>query len=79
MTTCTSFWNPSGKRGRMERSMMRQERISSSRGRPSRLMKPPGIFPEAYIFSLYSTVRGKNGRGLFLSLTVTAARRTVSP
>jgi hypothetical protein len=47
MKTWTSFWNPSGKSGRIERSMMRAERISLSLGRPSRLMKPPGILPAA--------------------------------
>src|SRR5437762_2965043 len=58
---------------------MRAERISESLGRPSRLMKPPGIFPAAYCRSRYSTVSGKNGSGLWFSLTVTAARTIVSP
>ena len=38
---------PSGNSGRIDRSMMRAERISASCGRPSRLMKPPGILPAA--------------------------------
>src|SRR5436190_15834701 len=58
---------------------MRAERISESLGRPSRLMKPPGIFPAAYCRSRYSTVSGKNGSGLWFSLTVTAAITIVSP
>ena len=43
----TSFLNPSGKSGRMDRSMSRRARISLSEGRPSRLRKPPGILPAA--------------------------------
>jgi hypothetical protein len=45
--TCTSFLNPSGNNGRIDRSMIRPARISSSDGRPSRLRKPPGILPAA--------------------------------
>ena len=45
--TWTSFLNPSGKSGRMERSITRPERISWSEGRPSRLRNPPGILPAA--------------------------------
>ncbi len=45
--TCTSFLNPSGKSGRMDRSIRRAARISSSDGRPSRLRNPPGILPAA--------------------------------
>ncbi len=44
---CTSFANPSGKRGRSGRSVRRAARISLSEGRPSRLMNPPGNFPAA--------------------------------
>jgi hypothetical protein len=47
MKTWTSFLNPSGNSGRIERSMMRAARISWSCGRPSRLMNPPGILPAA--------------------------------
>ena len=79
MKTWTSFLKPSGKSGRIDLSMMRALRISGSEGRPSRLMNPPGIFPAAYALSLYSTRSGKNGRGLSVSLTVTAARTIVSP
>src|SRR3954470_20146654 len=38
---------------------MRAVRIARSVGRPSRLKKPPGIFPAAYIRSSTSTVSGK--------------------
>ncbi len=43
----TSLKNPLGKRGRRGRSISRAVRISFSLGRPSRLKKPPGIFPAA--------------------------------
>ena len=45
--TCTSFLKPSGKSGRIERSIRRLARISLSEGRPSRLRNPPGILPAA--------------------------------
>ena len=48
---CVSFKNPSGNKGRMGRSINRLVRISFSVGRPSRLMKPPGNFPAAYVYS----------------------------
>jgi hypothetical protein len=57
--TWTSFVKPFGQSGRMGRSIMRAVRIAFSVGRPSRLKKPPGIFPAAYIRSSTSTVRGK--------------------
>ena len=44
---CVSYMNPSGNSGRMGRSIWRAARISFSPGRPSRLKKPPGIFPAA--------------------------------
>ncbi len=50
-TICTSFLNPSGKRGLMGLSIILPARIAASLGRPSRLMKPPGILPAAYILS----------------------------
>jgi hypothetical protein len=46
-TTCTSLKKPSGKSGRIGRSMSRQVSVSFSVGRPSRLKKPPGILPAA--------------------------------
>jgi hypothetical protein len=45
--TWTSFLNPSGKSGRIDRSITRAETISWSEGRPSRLRNPPGILPAA--------------------------------
>jgi hypothetical protein len=57
--TCTSFLNPFGHSGRIGRSTMRAVRIARSVGRPSRLKKPPGIFPAAYMRSSTSTVSGK--------------------
>ena len=45
--TCTSFLKPSGKSGRIERSISRLARISLSEGRLSRLRNPPGILPAA--------------------------------
>ena len=46
-----SWLKPSGKSGRSGRSISREVRISFSVGRPSRLKKPPGIRPAAYVFS----------------------------
>ena len=45
--------------GRSGRSMMRQARMASELGRPSRRKNEPGILPAAYIFSSTSTVSGK--------------------
>ncbi len=42
-----SLRKPSGNSGRIGRSIRRLVRISFSDGRPSRLMKPPGILPAA--------------------------------
>jgi len=44
---CVSQEKPSGNNGRTGRSMRRDVRVSFSDIRPSRLMKPPGIFPAA--------------------------------
>ena len=46
----------------MGRSVRRAARIAASDGRDSRLMKPPGILPAAYIRSSKSTVSGKKSR-----------------
>ncbi len=45
--TCTSLLKPSGKSGRIGRSIRRETRVSFSVARPSRLKKPPGILPTA--------------------------------
>ena len=57
--TCTSFLKPFGQSGRIGRSIMRAVSVARSVARPSRLKKPPGIFPAAYIRSSTSTVSGK--------------------
>ena len=44
-TICVSLRQASGNSGRSGRSIRREVRISRSEGRPSRLKKPPGIFP----------------------------------
>ena len=51
-----------GNSGRMGRSVRRAARMAASDGRASRLMKPPGILPAAYIRSSKSTVSGKKSR-----------------
>ena len=56
---CTSLRKPFGQSGRIGRSVMRAVRIARSVGRPSRLKKPPGILPAAYMRSSTSTVSGK--------------------
>ena len=48
---CTSLRKPSANIGRIGRSIRRAVRVACSLGRPSRLIKPPGILPAAYIFS----------------------------
>src|SRR5687768_78938 len=59
---------------------MRAVRIAFSVGRPSRLKKPPGIFPAAYIRSSTSTVSGKKSAPSRASARPTAvARIIVSP
>ena len=59
-TTCTSFLMVSSNSGRIERSIKRPERMASSLGRPSRLIKrDPFIFPAAYKRSSKSTMSGK--------------------
>ena len=50
-TTTTSLWYPLGKSGRRGLSISLELRIAFSLGLPSLLIKPPGILPEAYIFS----------------------------
>jgi hypothetical protein len=47
LITCISLRKPFGNSGRMGRSIRRQVSVSFSSGRPSRLKKPPGIFPPA--------------------------------
>ena len=47
---------------------------------PSLLLNPPGIFPTAYSFSSYSTLKGKKSiPSLGLEDAVAVERTTVSP
>ena len=47
---------------------------------PSLLLKPPGIFPTAYCFSSYSTLRGKKSMpSLGFADAVAVDKTTVSP
>ena len=86
-TTCTSLRMPLGKSGRRGRSIRRQVRVAFSVGRPSRLMKPPGILPTAYCFSSKSTASGKKStpsRGVsdaqtFTSTAVSPMRTSTEP
>ena len=50
-TTCTSLRTPLSNSGRIGRSIKRLFKIADSGGRASRLIKPPGKRPIAYIFS----------------------------
>ena len=77
VTICTSLRKPLGHSGRSGRSVMRHVRIARSLGRLSRLMKPPGIAPLAYMRSSTSTVRGKKSvpsRGSRAPTAVTSTR-----
>jgi len=79
-STCTSSFRPLGNRGRMGRSMRRETRVSRSEGRPiSRRKKLPGIRPAAYIFSEYSTVRGKKPLSNSRAWEQTVTSTTVPP
>src|SRR3989338_11446012 len=75
--TCVSFRKAFGNIGRMGLSISRAERISRSDGRPSRLKKPPGIFPAAAVFSRYSTWSGKKSTPSLGSRAHTTAARTI--
>ena len=79
ITTCTSSLYPSGKSGRIGRSVRRAESVAFSEARPSRLMYPPGIFPAAYMRSSNSIVSGKKSRPGRGSLRFAVPRTTVSP
>src|SRR5205823_949344 len=58
---------------------MRAVRIAFSPARPSRLKKPPGILPAAYIFSSTSTVSGKKSAPSRPSVRPTAVASTTVP
>ncbi len=74
---CTSLRYPFGNSGRIGRSIIRAVRIARSVGRPSRLKKPPGIFPAAYIRSSTSTVSGKKSVPSRASVRPCAVARTI--
>ncbi len=76
-TTCTSLRKPFGQSGRIGRSIMRAVRIARSVGRPSRLKKPPGILPAAYIRSSTSTVSGKKSAPSRASILPCAVASTI--
>ena len=50
-TICVSYRQPLGNSGRIGRSIRRLVSTSFSAGLPSRLKKPPGMRPEAYVYS----------------------------
>ena len=77
--TWTSLRNPSANDERIGRSIMRAVSVAFSEGRDSRLMKPPGSLPAAYMRSSKSTVSGKKSRsfGNFDAVAVTST--IVSP
>ncbi len=85
--TCTSLRKPFGHSGRIGRSIIRAVRIARSVGRASRLKKPPGILPAAYIRSSTSTVSGKksapsraSGRPWAVASTIVSPERmTTAP
>ena len=78
--TWISFRKPFGKSGRIGRSIIRAFRVAFSEALPSRLKKPPGILPAAYIFSSTSTVSGKKSVPSRASVRPTAVASTsVSP
>ena len=59
--------------------MSRAFRIAWSLGRPSLLMKPPGILPAAYIPASTSTVSGKKSTFRSLLATTAVTSTIVSP
>src|SRR5699024_3440387 len=77
--TCTPLLYPSGHRGRIGRALRRLVNLASSLGLPSRLLKPPGIFPAAYSFTSHATVSGKNPISLGAFDAVAVESTTVSP
>ncbi len=72
--TWTSLRKPSANDERIGRSIMRAVSVAFSVGRDSRLMKPPGSLPAAYMRSSKSTVSGKKSRslGCFEAVAVTS-------
>ena len=77
--TWTSFLKPSGKSGRIGRSISRQVSVSFLTGAPSRLKYPPGMRPPAYAFSRYSTVSGKKSCDSLADFAATHVASTMLP
>ncbi len=77
--TWTSFRKPSGKSGRIGRSISREVSVSFLTGAPSRLKYPPGMRPPAYAFSRYSTVSGKKSCDSFADFAPTHVASTIVP
>src|SRR5437588_10291585 len=77
-TSCVSYRQPFGNRGRIGRSIRRAVSVAFSPARPSRLKNEPGIFPAAYILSSTSTVRGRKSTSLRFP-AVAVQRTIVSP
>ena len=75
--TCTSLRKPFGHSGRIGRSIMRAVRVARSLALPSRLKKPPGILPAAYIRSSTSIVSGKKSAPSRASGLPTAVASTI--
>ena len=71
INTWVSAWKSSGNKGRNALSTNREMRISCSEGRASRLKKPPGNFPVAAYFSLYSTESGMKSTSSLASCAAT--------
>ena len=67
---------PSGNSGRIGRSIMRLVRISFSEGRPSRLMKPPGISRSVSVLTIIYREREKSGVALGSSVEQAVTRTT---
>ena len=78
LTICTSFLKPSANKGRIGLSIKRAVNVACSVGLASLLKKLPGIWPTAYIFSLYKTVNGKKSVSFASWLAVATDNTTVS-
>ena len=80
LSSVTSLRRSLGKSGLIGRSITLDVRTAFSLALPSLLLNPPGIFPTEYIFSSYSTERGKKSIPSLGSLeAVTVESTTVSP
>ncbi len=79
LITWISFRKFSSNIGLIGRSINLAARVAASLGRPSLLIKPPGILPTEYNLSWYKTVKGKKSwLTIFLPITQTD-KTAVSP